>query len=286
MQGKKLPPWIKSNNLWSNETNNLRRLLRDFKLHTVCEEARCPNLGECYSSGTATFLILGNVCTRNCRFCAVEHGFPEKPDPAEPMRVAQAVNRLGLKFVVLTSVTRDDLPDGGACHYAETVRAIRAENPGCYVEVLVPDFQGQEKPLAQVLESSPDVFAHNVETVPRLYSKVRPQANYSRSLGVLRKASSFSSKASIKSGFMVGLGETRSEIRSLLYDLRENGCQIVTIGQYLRPRLDLLPVSKFYTPEEFQELKEEALKSGFSQVESGPLVRSSYHAERLFRKSG
>lgn len=286
MQGKKLPPWIKSNNLWSNETNNLRRLLRDFKLHTVCEEARCPNLGECYSSGTATFLILGHFCTRNCRFCAVEHGSPEKPDPAEPMRVAQAVNRLGLKFVVLTSVTRDDLPDGGAWHYAETVRAIKAENPGCYVEVLVPDFQGHEKPLAQVLESSPDVFAHNVETVPRLYSKVRPQANYSRSLGVLRKASSFSSKALIKSGFMVGLGETRSEIRSLLYDLRENGCQIVTIGQYLRPRLDLLPVSKFYTPEEFQELKEEALKSGFSQVESGPLVRSSYRAERLFRKSG
>jgi lipoic acid synthetase len=284
MQGKRLPPWIKSNELWSEQTNSVRKLLKDLKLHTVCLEARCPNLGECYSSGTATFLILGNICTRNCRFCAVEHGIPEKLDPEEPARVAKAVSILGLKFAVLTSVTRDDLPDGGAEHYAQTIKAIKKEVPGCYVEVLVPDFQGEEKALIKVLESSPEVFAHNVETVPRLYSKVRPKANYERSLTVLKRAKSIAPQVVIKSGFMVGLGEKRHEIQALLQDLRENGCEIVTIGQYLRPRLDLLPVSKYYTPEEFSEFKEEARKLGFTQVESGPLVRSSYHAEKLFRE--
>jgi len=284
MQGKRLPPWIKSNELWSEQTNSVRKLLKDLKLHTVCLEARCPNLGECYSSGTATFLILGNICTRNCRFCAVEHGIPEKLDPEEPARVAKAVSILGLKFAVLTSVTRDDLPDGGAEHYAQTIKAIKKEVPGCYVEVLVPDFQGKEKALIKVLESSPEVFAHNVETVPRLYSKVRPKANYERSLTVLKRAKSIAPQVVIKSGFMVGLGEKRHEIQALLQDLRENGCEIVTIGQYLRPRLDLLPVSKYYTPEEFSEFKEEARKLGFTQVESGPLVRSSYHAEKLFRE--
>jgi len=279
-----LPPWIKSNELWSEQTNSVRKLLKDLKLHTVCLEARCPNLGECYSSGTATFLILGNICTRNCRFCAVEHGIPEKLDPEEPARVAKAVSILGLKFAVLTSVTRDDLPDGGAEHYAQTIKAIKKEVPGCYVEVLVPDFQGKEKALIKVLESSPEVFAHNVETVPRLYSKVRPKANYERSLTVLKRAKSIAPQVVIKSGFMVGLGEKRHEIQALLQDLRENGCEIVTIGQYLRPRLDLLPVSKYYTPEEFSEFKEEARKLGFTQVESGPLVRSSYHAEKLFRE--
>lgn len=279
-----MPPWIKSNELWSEQTNSVRKLLKDLKLHTVCLEARCPNLGECYSSGTATFLILGNICTRNCRFCAVEHGIPEKLDPEEPARVAKAVSILGLKFAVLTSVTRDDLPDGGAEHYAQTIKAIKKEVPGCYVEVLVPDFQGKEKALIKVLESSPEVFAHNVETVPRLYSKVRPKANYERSLTVLKRAKSIAPQVVIKSGFMVGLGEKRHEIQALLQDLRENGCEIVTIGQYLRPRLDLLPVSKYYTPEEFSEFKEEARKLGFTQVESGPLVRSSYHAEKLFRE--
>jgi len=279
-----LPPWIKSNELWSEQTNSVRKLLKDLKLHTVCLEARCPNLGECYSSGTATFLILGNICTRNCRFCAVEHGIPEKLDPEEPARVAKAVSILGLKFAVLTSVTRDDLPDGGAEHYAQTIKAIKKEVPGCYVEVLVPDFQGEEKASIKVLESSPEVFAHNVETVPRLYSKVRPKANYERSLTVLKRAKSIAPQVVIKSGFMVGLGEKRHEIQALLQDLRENGCEIVTIGQYLRPRLDLLPVSKYYTPEEFSEFKEEARKLGFTQVESGPLVRSSYHAEKLFRE--
>jgi lipoic acid synthetase len=284
MQGKRLPPWIKSNELWSEQTNSVRKLLKDLKLHTVCLEARCPNLGECYSSGTATFLILGNICTRNCHFCAVEHGIPEKLDPEEPARVAKAVSILGLKFAVLTSVTRDDLPDGGAEHYAQTIKAIKKEVPGCYVEVLVPDFQGEEKALIKVLESSPEVLAHNVETVPRLYSKVRPKANYERSLTVLKRAKSIAPQVVIKSGFMVGLGEKRHEIQALLQDLRENGCEIVTIGQYLRPRLDLLPVSKYYTPEEFSEFKEEARKLGFTQVESGPLVRSSYHAEKLFRE--
>lgn len=279
-----MPPWIKSNELWSEQTNSVRKLLKDLKLHTVCLEARCPNLGECYSSGTATFLILGNICTRNCRFCAVEHGIPEKLDPEEPARVAKAVSILGLKFAVLTSVTRDDLPDGGAEHYAQTIKAIKKEVPGCYVEVLVPDFQGEEKASIKVLESSPEVFAHNVETVPRLYSKVRPKANYERSLTVLKRAKSIAPQVVIKSGFMVGLGEKRHEIQALLQDLRENGCEIVTIGQYLRPRLDLLPVSKYYTPEEFSEFKEEARKLGFTQVESGPLVRSSYHAEKLFRE--
>lgn len=279
-----MPSWIKSNELWSERANRIRILLKNLKLHTVCLEAKCPNLGECYSSGTATFLILGNICTRNCRFCAVEHGRPENLDPEEPARVAKAVSSLGLKFAVLTSVTRDDLPDGGAEHYAQTVKAIREENPECHVEVLVPDFQGEEKSLIRVLESSPDVFAHNVETVPRLYSKVRPKANFERSLMVLRRAKSIFPNILTKSGFMVGLGETRQEIQALLQDLRATGCEILTIGQYLRPRLNLLPVSKYYAPEEFLELEEEARKTGFLKVESGPLVRSSYHAEELFRE--
>ncbi|MCR4429044.1 MAG: lipoyl synthase [Caldiserica bacterium] len=285
MAKKRLPPWIKSNSLWSPEANELRSLLKGLSLHTVCQEARCPNMGECFSRGTATFLILGDTCTRNCRFCAVNHGSPLPPDPFEPQRVGQAVKKLGLKFAVITSVTRDDLTDGGAHHFAKTVLAIREANPVCLIEVLVPDFQGDAKAIGKVLESSPEVFGHNVETVPRLYPLVRPGADYQRSLSILKFAGNFSnSKTIVKSGFMVGLGETREEIRQLLEDLREAGCKAVTIGQYLRPRIDLLPVSRYYTPEEFQELKEEAYALGFFNVESGPLVRSSYHAERVFQK--
>lgn len=285
MTEKRLPPWIKSHSFWSREANDLRSLLKDLNLNTVCQEARCPNIGDCFSRGTSTFLILGDTCTRDCQFCAVNHGSPSPPDPFEPQRISQAVGRLKLKFVVITSVTRDDLSDGGASHFSKTVRAIREENPNCLIEVLVPDFKGKETAIKQVLYTAPEVFGHNVETVPRLYPLVRPQADYKRSLSLLQFASKFAeTKAIIKSGFMVGLGESREEIKELLEDLRDNGCQAVTIGQYLRPRLDLLPVSTYYTPEEFQELEEEAYALGFLKVESGPLVRSSYHAERIFQK--
>jgi lipoic acid synthetase len=285
MELKRLPPWIRSRYPLGEQASQVRKALRGLKLHTVCEEARCPNLGECFSAGTATFLILGNTCTRNCRFCAVDHGIPSPPDSFEPERVAQATKLMNLKYAVITSVTRDDLSDGGAELYLKTIESIRLLNPPCKVEVLVPDFRGKESSLSQLMAAEPDVFAHNVETVPRLYPEVRPGASYQRSLKVLEKACELSSKALIKTGFMVGLGESLEEIEGLLSDLKEHGCQIVTIGQYLRPRLDLLPVSKYYSPAEFEAFRKVALSFGFLEVESGPLVRSSYHAERQFRNA-
>ena len=276
----KRPDWLKVR--FSNGPNyqEVKGLLRGLTLHTVCEEAHCPNIGECFESRTATFLILGGVCTRNCRFCAVQHGRPEGLDVGEPERVAEAVRYLGLRYVVVTSVTRDDLPDGGAGIFAATIRKVREASPACGIEVLVPDFGGSREALAEVMAARPDILNHNVETVPSLYRRVRPQASYPRSLGVLRRAKELDSSVLTKSGVMVGVGETREELRTLMSDLVSVGCDILTIGQYLAPSAQHLPIERYYTPEEFGQLKEEGERLGLRHVESSPLVRSSYHAGR------
>jgi lipoic acid synthetase len=256
----------------------LRDLMRGLDLHTVCEEAHCPNIAECWAHKTATFMLLGDTCTRNCGFCAVTHGRPLAVDPAEPGRVASAVANLGLRHVVVTSVNRDDLDDGGAGHFASTARAIKAKVPHCRVEVLVPDFQGDVDAVATVMASPIDVFNHNMETVPRLYARVRPGAKYPRSLAVLAAAARGQTRVPTKAGLMLGLGEQRDELASVFRDLREVGCRVLTLGQYLRPSADHLPVERYVTPEEFAELRVEAMGLGFDHVEAGPLVRSSYHA--------
>lgn len=276
-----LPSWIKRRFPPQEEWEGVQKLLRTLALHTVCESARCPNIGECFRRGTATFLILGNVCTRSCRFCAVAKGTPGPPDPEEPERVAEAARQLNLKHVVVTSVTRDDLPDGGAGHFAATIVAIRRVLPQATVEVLVPDFQGKEEALNTVLAARPDVLNHNVETVPRLYPSVRPQANYKRSLWLLGRAKEKAPDILTKSGLMVGLGETREEVEGVLKDLRSVQCDIVTIGQYLRPSVRHLPVASYIPPEEFEYYREYALRLGFLGVASGPFVRSSYRAEEF-----
>lgn len=276
-----LPSWIKRRFPPQEEWERVQRLLQTLALHTVCESAHCPNLGECFRRGTATFLILGNVCTRSCRFCAVGKGIPLSPDPEEPERVAEAAKRLCLKHVVVTSVTRDDLPDGGAGHFAATILAIRKALPQATVEVLVPDFQGSEEALDTVLAARPEVLNHNVETVPRLYPLVRPQADYARSLRLLERAKEKAPDILTKSGLMVGLGETRKEVEEVLRDLRKARCDIVTIGQYLRPSVHHLPVASYVPPEEFEYYREYALRLGFSGVASGPFVRSSYKAEEF-----
>lgn len=258
--------------------DRLLDLMRGLSLHTVCEEAHCPNLGECWNRGTATFMILGDVCTRACGFCAVKTGLPEAPpDALEPLRVADAVQRLGLRHAVITSVNRDDQPDGGAAIFAACIRQIRARVPGCAIEVLIPDMKGAWSALDVILAARPDILNHNTETVARLYRTVRPGANFGRSLELLAR-----SKAAgllTKSGLMVGLGEERAELEDAIRSIRDAGTDILTVGQYLRPSADHLPVLRYYTPEEFVELKEFARGLGFSHVESGPLVRSSYHAE-------
>ncbi len=254
-------------------------LLEDGRLHTVCQEARCPNRGECFSRGTAVFLILGDCCTRRCRFCAVTQGTPEKPDPDEPRRVAEAAARMSLDYIVVTSVTRDDLDGGGAGFFAETIRLLRARRPSARIEVLIPDFQGVETALQTVLDARPDVLNHNLETVARLYPEVRPQAIYNRSLELLRRTGSSVPGAAVKSGLMLGLGERPDEIESALHDLLGAGCQILTLGQYLQPKRDCLPVARYVPPAEFDAWREAAFEMGFAQVSSGPLVRSSYHAE-------
>lgn len=258
-----------------------RSLLDDGHLHTVCREARCPNAGECFSRGTATFLILGDVCTRRCRFCAVTQGMPGKPDPDEPRRVAEAVVRMSLVYVVVTSVTRDDLADGGAGAFAATIRSVRSHRPSARIEVLIPDFQGDAAALRTVLEARPDVLNHNLETVARLYPEVRPEAIYGRSLELLRRTVSLAPGMPVKSGLMLGLGERPDEIEATLRDLLEAGCRILTMGQYLQPKRDCLPVARFIPPEEFNEWREVALKMGFARAACGPLVRSSYHAEEI-----
>jgi lipoic acid synthetase len=275
----KRPDWIKARAPVGENYERLRRLMRDHALHTVCEEARCPNVGECWDRGTATFMILGDVCTRACGFCAVKTGLPERPpDPEEPRRVADAVARMRLRHAVVTSVNRDDRADGGASSFAACIREIRSRVPGCAVEVLIPDFKGNRAALAIVIEARPDILNHNTETVPRLYRRVRPGARFDRSLELLRIA--HAAGLVTKSGIMVGLGEEREEVADCIRAIRGAGTDILTVGQYLRPSLDHLPVERYYTPEEFTEIRTFALSLGFAHVESGPLVRSSYHAEQ------
>jgi len=278
----KKPPWLKKRIPPLQNLQKVKSILDETGLHTVCEEARCPNLGECFAHGTATFLILGNICTRNCGFCAVDHGLPVLSDETEPQRVAKAVEMMGLQYVVITSVTRDDLPDGGASHFAKTIQAIRATGQSIKIEVLIPDFKGDLSSLKMVLEKAPDVLNHNIETVSRLYPAVRPQADYERSIELLKRAKEIAPDILTKSGFMLGLGESREEILELLQDLRNAKCDFLTIGQYLQPRQDRLPVVRFIPPEEFEEYRTIGEEMGFKAVASGPFVRSSYHAFEMF----
>ena len=272
------PVWIRARAPQGPAYERLKGLMRGLELHTVCEEAHCPNLGECWSRGTATFMILGDVCTRACGFCAVRTGLPSQPpDEAEPRRVAEAVARMGLRHAVVTSVNRDDRPDGGAGIFAGTVRAIRERVPACAVEVLVPDFKGRWEALHLVLDARPDVLNHNVETVPRLYREARPGASFERSLELLRRSAG--QQLLTKSGVMVGLGEERAELEDALRAIRAAGTHVLTVGQYLRPSPQHLPVRRYYAPAEFEDLRAFARGLGFRHVESGPLVRSSYHAE-------
>jgi lipoyl synthase len=276
---KRKPAWLKVKAPGGPNYRRLDALMRRQGLHTVCEEANCPNIGECWERGTATFMILGDVCTRRCGFCNVKSGVPEVLDRAEPYRVAYAVAQMGLRHCVVTSVDRDDLPDGGAAIFAETIRAIRGRASGCAIEVLTPDFRGQEMPLAKVIDARPDVFNHNVETVPRLYPLARRGSDFLRSCRVLQNAKLIDPEVITKSGLMVGLGETRKEMLEAFSLLREHDVQVLTVGQYLRPSEDHLPVVRYWHPEEFAELEREAYALGFESVASGPLVRSSYHAD-------
>ena len=272
------PEWLRAKAPVGDNFHNLKKLARGLGLHTVCESAQCPNIGECWNHRTATFMLLGDICTRRCGFCAVPKGKPQAIDWDEPQRVAEAVATLGLKHAVVTSVNRDDDNGGGARIFAETIRQIRARTPDCRVEVLIPDFQGLEEPLRIVLDARPDVLNHNTETVPRLYRVVRSGARYQRTLDLLENAKKFSPGMVTKSGVMVGLGESMDELVEVFRDLGGRGVDILTVGQYLRPSKDHLPIARFYTPAEFRQMKEEALRFGFRHVESGPLVRSSYHA--------
>jgi len=276
----RLPPWLKKRLPHGTGTRDLSRLLRDLSVHTVCESAHCPNLCECFERGTATFMILGNVCSRDCGFCAVRGGEPGPLDPDEPAHVAEAAQRLGLRYVVVTSVTRDDLPDGGSAHFAETVRAVTSQT-GAQVEVLTPDFLGDIAAADTVIESGPVVYNHNIETVPRLYGTARPQADYARSLRLLEHVAR-AGGCIPKSGLMVGLGETVGELFTAFDDLVAAGCRMLTIGQYLRPSAAHLPVARFVEPAEFESYREEALRRGLRWVASGPFVRSSYSAEAAF----
>jgi lipoyl synthase len=272
------PDWLKVRAPGSPSYLRLKSVMRGLNLHTVCEEAQCPNIGECWNHGTATFMILGDVCTRACAYCAVSHGRPAPADLAEPERVANAVHTLGLNHVVITSVDRDDLPDGGASIFAETIRLTRARLPRCRIEVLIPDFQGNEDALRAVLDARPDVLNHNTETVPRLYRMARSGGRYARTLELLDRARRYAPDIPTKTGVMVGLGEEPAELVATFRDLAAVGCQILTIGQYLRPSAAHAPMVRYYHPDQFRDLKQAALDLGFVQVDSGPLVRSSYHA--------
>ena len=272
------PEWLKVRAPGSANYTRLKGLMRDLNLHTVCEEAHCPNIGECWHHGTATFMILGEVCTRACAYCAVSHGRPAPADPDEAVRVGKAIETLGLTYVVITSVDRDDLKDGGASIFADTIRETRARRPDCRIEVLIPDFQGREAPLRTVLDARPDIMNHNVETVPRLYRMARSGGRYPRTLELLDRSRKYAPDIPTKTGLMVGLGEERDELVATFTDLRDVGCQILTVGQYLRPSAEHAPMVRYYHPDEFRALKQTALDLGFVHVESGPLVRSSYHA--------
>ncbi len=276
----RLPEWIRAKN--HGGLHDTKQVLRSHGLATVCEEARCPNIGECFSRPTATFMILGSKCTRNCGFCSVESSIPEPLDPEEPERVAMAAKEMGLRYVVITSVTRDDLYDGGAEHFAKTIYAVKKYLPDTRVEVLTPDFKGNLNALNRVLHSRPDVYNHNVETVPRLYPVVRPRADYRRSLNILKYAKKIAPQINIKSGIMLGLGETLDEVIDVLRDLRNAGCELVTIGQYLRPSRLNLPVVEYIRPGVFERLRLKALNMGFKYAASAPLVRSSMNAEEMY----
>ena len=274
------PAWLKVRFPGGERYQHLKGLMRGGHLNTVCEDARCPNIGECWNAGTATFMILGDVCTRSCGFCAVATGRPRAIDPLEPYRVAQAVRSLGLDYVVITSVNRDELESGGAEVFAACINTIRRNDPRTRVEVLIPDFKGNWNALQAVVDARPFVLNHNVESVPRLYRQVRPQAIYERSLELLRRAKDAAPGMLTKSGFMVGLGETRDELFQVLRDLHAQRCDIVTIGQYLRPTLQHLPIDRYYEPEEYEQFRAFGRELGFLHIEAGPLVRSSYHAEK------
>ncbi|WP_432821343.1 lipoyl synthase [Trichloromonas sp.] len=279
------PDWLKVRIPGGPKFARIDRFHRDQGLHSVCRSAACPNQGECWSRGTATFMILGNICTRHCAFCNVADGCPEAVDRNEPEKVAAAIAELGLKHAVITSVTRDDLADGGAGQFARLVEAIRQQAPDCRVELLIPDLAGSIDALAVILESGPDILGHNIETVPRLYPVVRQGADYRRSLALLAEARRRQPDLQLKSGIMLGMGETRSEVSAVMTDLRKNGCSLLTIGQYLAPTRRHHEVLRYVPPEEFAEFKEQGRRLGFAHVESGPLVRSSYHAEEQFEES-
>jgi len=280
------PPWLKARAPMGENYHELKKLARTLGLHTVCESAQCPNIGECWNHGTATFMLLGNLCTRRCGFCAVPKGKPEPLDWDEPRRVAEAVATLRLKHAVVTSVNRDDDNMGGAKIFAETIREIRRQAPGCQVEVLIPDFQGHDDCLKTVLEAHPEILNHNTETVPRLYRAVRSGARYERTLRLLENVKRFAPGMVSKTGVMVGIGETMEELLQVFRDLAERQVDILTVGQYLRPSKDHLPMTRYYTPDEFAFMKREALRMGFRHVESGPLVRSSYHAHQQAESTG
>ena len=276
---RKLPEWLKVKMPSGSKYENLKKLMDDQMLHTVCEEARCPNIGDCWERETATYMILGDTCTRACTYCAVKTGSPTGLDLEEPIRLAKTVQTLGLKYAVITSVNRDDLPDGGAFIFGQCIRQIKKLSPSCKVEVLTPDFEGNWDSLKTVLDSEPDTFNHNIETVRRIFPKVRAKGNYELSIELLHKAKEIQADLITKSGIMVGLGETKDEIICTMKDLRAVDCNLLTIGQYLRPSTKHTPILKWYTPKEFKELEEIGLSLGFSHVASGPLVRSSYHAD-------
>lgn len=274
----RLPPWFKVTAQTGPDYLDIKHTMERLQLHTICEEARCPNRWECWNARTATFLILGDICTRRCHYCSVQTGRPLAVDHDEPKRVAEAVQALGLRHAVITSVNRDELPDGGASIFADTIRQTRQLSPHCTIEVLIPDFEGDEAALATVCAEQPEILNHNIETVQRLFPSIRPQGKYRRSIELLGKAKAQGMRT--KSGLILGMGETLEEVREVMRDLHTVNCDILTIGQYLQPTREHLPVARFYDPSEFAELKEEGLAMGFTHIESGPLVRSSYHAER------
>jgi lipoic acid synthetase len=280
------PSWLKVKAPGGPNYMRLKQLMRELDLHSVCEEAHCPNVGECWEHGTATFMILGDVCTRNCAYCAVAHGRPPKYDIAEPHRVAQAIAEMGLQHAVITSVDRDDLPDFGAWVFAETIRQIHERIPGCSVEVLVPDFQGNEDSISTVLEAGPEIYNHNTETVPRLYKKARPGGRYARVMEIFRYAKRIAPDIPTKTGMILGMGETIEEVVAVMRDLREVDVDILTLGQYLRPSDAHIALDRYYTPQEFRRLYEIGMEMGFRHVESGPLVRSSYHAWEQVQAAG
>jgi len=281
------PSWIRVRSSSSKAFYDVKRILREQKLHTVCEEASCPNIGECFGKGTATFMILGDLCTRRCPFCDVAHGRPLPPDAEEPLHLAQSIATMGLKYVVITSVDRDDLRDGGAQHFVDCIRQIRLHSPGTKIEILVPDFRGRlEVALEKLSAYPPDVLNHNLETVPRLYKQCRPGADYAHSLKLLKDFKAGSPQVPTKSGLMLGLGETDNEIHEVLSDLRQNGVELLTVGQYLQPSIGHLPVMRYVSPDSFKELERVAAEMGFRNASCGPMVRSSYHADQQAYEAG